>query len=164
MRLLHVLISVGIMTVALASCTDTCPENKNSIPLAGFYASGKSVEKISIDSLEVTGAGAPDKSVLSSADAVKDRLFLPFRIDSDSTEYVFIDRHRGSSLRDTVTFIYSRTPRFVSVECGVSYLFDILDIQCQGVLIDSVTCPQGFIDNTNAENLRIYFSVPTEAT
>lgn len=146
---------------AASGCTDTCSENKNALPLAGFYAAG-GTDRIDIDSLEVTGIGAPGDSALSSASETKSQLYLPFRIDSDTTRYVFRDAAGGVQRRDTVTFVYTRTPRFVNVECGVSYLFDIHDITCQGVLIDSVTCPNGFIDNTNTENLHIYFATASE--
>lgn len=147
------------MLLIAAACTDTCPENKNAVPLAGFYASDINIsDKITVDSIEVIGAGMPGDSALSPASESKSRLYMPFRIDSDTTTYVFIDRHKSSGLRDTVRFIYSRTPRFVSVDCGVSYIFDIRDISWQGELIDSAVCPTGFIDNTNVENIRIYFA------
>ena len=90
------------------------------------------------------------------------QIYLPFRIDSDTTTYVFTRLVEGFSLESEVRFIYSRTPQFVNVECGVSYLFDIRKIECRGNLIDSVTCPNGFIDNTNAENLNIYFATEIE--
>lgn len=144
-----------------AGCSDTCSENKNALPLAGFYSSQPLPEQISIDSLEVEGIGAPDGKLLSEATPAKSELSLPFRIDSDTTAYVFRNVAGGANTTDTVTFIYSRTPRFVNVECGVSYLFDIRKITCSGTLIDSVTCPNGFIDNTNSQNLRIYFKVNT---
>lgn len=144
-----------------AGCTDTCTENKNAVPLAGFYTAG-GTQRVDVDSLEVVGVGAPGDSVLSSASVSKNELYLPFRIDSDTTRYVFRNTAGEGNTRDTVTFVYSRTPRFVNVECGASYIFDIRDITSQGLLIDSVTCPNGFIDNTNAENLRIYFAVSPE--
>ena len=54
--------------------------------MAGFYASGESNESITVDSLEVYGPGAPDDAVLSEGDEAKERLFLPFRIDSDTQD------------------------------------------------------------------------------
>lgn len=150
-----------LLALLVASCSDTCSENKNALPLAGFYPSG-GTEKISLDSLGVTGVGIPGDSALSEGGTRIDRLYLPFRIDSDTTRYVFRDAHLYGGARDTVTFIYSRTPRFVNVECGVSYIFGIRSITSQGVLIDSVTCPTGFIDNSNLENLKIYFAVTEE--
>lgn len=160
--LLIVTATAAILTTA--ACSDTCTDNKNALPRAGFYITegGRPVQ-VSVDSLEVTGAGAPSDSVLlnPSAPGVSE-LYLPFRIDSDTTKYVFTDAHKKSQLRDTVTFIYSRTPRLVSVECGVSYIFDVRSISSQNVLIDSVACPEGFIDNKPGENLQIYFKTAAE--
>lgn len=148
-----------MLLATAAGCSDTCTENKNALPLAGFYASGGGAERITLDSLEVTGVGMPGDSALSPASASKDELYLPFRIDCDTTRYAFRDSHLAGGETDTVTFIYSRTPRFVNVECGVSYVFGIKSISCQGILIDSVRCPDGYIDNVNRENLEIYFAV-----
>lgn len=148
--------------VGVASCSETCNENRNALPLAGLYASGDNSQRISLDSLRVVGVGVPGDSALYDGNTRIEQLYLPFRIDSDTTCYVFSDSHLYGGARDTVTFVYSRTPRFVSEECGVSYLFDIRRITSQGVLIDSVTCPEGFIDNVNSENLRIYFAVSSE--
>lgn len=147
----------GISLIGMVGCGDTCNENKNALPLAGFYDSSTGKEII-IDSLEVYGIGIAGDSLLSSARTTKNELYLPFRITSDTTQYVFRSINGGYSISDTVTFVYLRTPRFVNVECGVSYVFDICDINYTGAIIDSVTCPTGFIDNSNKENLHIYFS------
>lgn len=149
--------------IAATSCSDTCNENRNALPLAGFYASGNNAEKIEVDSVEVYGPGAPGDSILSPASTSKEEIYLPFAIDSDTTQYVFAARDNGFVTRDTVTFVYTRVPRFVNVECGASYLFNIREISNTGALIDSVVCPDGYIDNTNAENLRIYFAVSTSS-
>lgn len=145
------LVAAGFMY----SCSDSCTKNKNALPLAAYYeAADSTIQKFTPDSIEVTGIGRD--SVLSPATAIVDELHLPFRIDSDTTGYKFVQKLNGSERSSSVTFIYSRTPRFVDAECGVSYIFDIRKIECTGNLIDSVTCPTGFIDNTDAENLRIY--------
>lgn len=156
-RKTYIFIIALIFVLAIASCSDTCLENKNALPLAGFYYEDNP-QKVTIDSLEIRGQGAPGDSVLSPASEVKNEVYLPFRIDSDTTVYIFNRPTEGRVLTSTVTFVYSRTPRFVNVDCGVSYIFDIKKIECRGSVIDSVTCPNGFIDNTNAENLKIYFS------
>lgn len=154
---LHILFIAFVIAIGVVSCSDTCLENKNALPLAGFYYEDNP-QKITLDSLEIRGQGAPGDSVLSPASEVKNQVYLPFRIDSDTTVYIFNRSQDKRVLTSTVTFIYSRTPRFVNAECGVSYIFDIKKIECRGSVIDSVTCPNGFIDNTNAENLKIYFS------
>lgn len=157
-KLLYGILGVTAICI-VAACSDTCDENQNALPLAGFYLSGGPVELVTIDSLEVIGLNAPGDSVLSPASESKDELYMPFKIESDTTQYIFIDRHEYSELSDTVTFIYSRTPQLVSQECGVSYIFDIREIKTSGVFIDSVTCPNGFIDNNSSQNLNIYFDV-----
>lgn len=161
-RLLY-LAAFSAACAAAVSCSDTCAENKNALPRAAFYAYADSaMRQVTIDSLEVVGVGIEGDSALSAASEPKSELYLPFRIDSDTTRYVFIDARTGSSLRDTLTFAYTRTPRFVNVECGVSYLYEIESIEWQGALIDSVVCPNGYIDNTNAVNLNIYFAAAKE--
>lgn len=147
----------------LTSCSDECTENRNALPLAGFYSSANPAETLSVDSLDVRGVGVPGDSTLFDGERSVSQLYLPFRIDSDSTAYTFrIRKADASSTPDTVTFIYDRVPHFVSEECGVSYRFDIRSIECRGELIDSVTCPQGYIDNANRQNLNIYFSTTPE--
>lgn len=157
MRKSYFLTVIFPLLVVTAACSDTCTENKNALPLAGFYRSGDT-EPVSVDSLLITGIGAPGDSALSEASKTKSQIYLPFRIDCDTTRYIFTDARPSRMVDDTVTFIYSRIPRFVNVECGVSYIFDLRDIRITGTLIDSITCPNGFIDNTNAENLKIYFA------
>lgn len=159
----------ALITLLGASCSDDCSENQNALPLAGFYSSTGA--EVSVDSLRVVGLGAPGDSVLYAGSGAITQLYLPFRVTSDTTTYLFgalprmvLDTVTDEMISlpvpppDTVTFIYSRTPVFVSEECGVSYRFDIRKIRCRGLMIDSVTCPMGYIDNVNAQNLRIYFS------
>ena len=142
----------------IASCSETCNDNRNALPLAGFYVNDSAgvAASVQIDSLQVIGIGQGVDSVLSSASQSKTELYLPFRIDSDRTQYVFQLHRNQQQINDTVTFDYTRVLRFASAECGVSYVFHIQNISSQGVLIDSVVCPNGFIDNSNIENLRIY--------
>lgn len=152
------IVILGLGLFFFMACNDTCGENKNAIPLAHFYVAGEPPQQVSVDSLEVRGIGAPGDSVWSPASIVKTELYLPFKIDSDTTQYEFSIRMSGQILQSLVTFVYSRTPRFTDAECGVSYIYDIRKIECSGNLIDSVVCPKGFIDNTNAENLQIYLT------
>lgn len=148
----------AVLGLCVASCADTCNDNRNSLPLAGFYLSGADSVKHSISGLEVVGVGQSGDSLLSASDVSKDQLYLPFRIDAEETQYVFVKRMGEVEIADTVTFSYKRTPKFTSAACGVYYLFGMCEIKSQGVLIDSVVCPKGYIDNVNVENLHIYFN------
>ncbi|MDE6338269.1 MAG: hypothetical protein K2K97_00595 [Muribaculaceae bacterium] len=150
----------------LTGCsTDECMQNRNALPLAGFYSDAQDHAKINIDSVQVCGVGAPGDSVLFNGLSRISQLYLPFRLDSDTTRYLFRYLHKelaAYDLKDTVTFIYDRTPRFVSSACGVSYVFTIKEIRNTGMLIDSVACPAGEITNMATENLEIFFRVEEE--
>lgn len=153
----------GILCTGCSS--DECLQNKNALPLAGFYDTQEPTRKVSIDSLEVYGKGAPGDSILFSGKSAINELYLPFRLDHDTTTYVFRYLHTElaeAQITDTVSFIYSRTPRFVSSACGVSYIFGIEKIENSNFLIDSVSCPAGEITNMATENLHIYFRVKKE--
>ena len=142
-----------------------CYDNKNSLPLAGFYSSERIPRQISIDSISIYGIGAPGDSILLDSARNITQSYLPFRIDQGSTTYVIKYLQNVLSLMhitDTVRFNYDLIPWFVSSACGVIYDYKITSIETTHNLIDSVTCPDGEITNVNKENLRIYFKIDEE--
>ena len=150
-------LSVMLAPAMLTGCAGECTENRAALPLAAFYVGGDATQKATVDSLSVRGIGAPGDSVLFEGTA--DNVYLPFRIDVDTTRYVFASARKEPLARpDTVSFIYERILRLSSPECGASYYYRIDKITNTGTMIDSVVCPQGYIDNANIENLRIYFN------
>ena len=165
---LRLLPLIVIITGLFAGCaTEECYDNKNALPYAGFYGvmEGK-MEGLSIDSVMVYGLGAPGDSILSDGKKRISNLYLPFRIDKDTTAYVFrlINRSLGNYIvSDTVKFVYDLEPVFVSAACGVSYRYKIKEISNSGILIDSVICPGNVITNADRENLKIYFNTGEEA-
>lgn len=163
MKSLPIILSTLIIALTIAGCaTDECLQNSNALPLAGFYNSSIPDQKVGIDSLEVYGLGAPGDSILSRTYSAINELYLPFKLNNDTTAYVFRYLHKDFNqlnLTDTLRFIYSRQPRFVSTACGASYVFDMDSIYCSHNLIDSVTCPAGEITNMAVENLHIYFRI-----
>lgn len=148
---------IGCVALSLASCnTNECYDNRNTMPLAGFYSSGTPARSVSVDSLKVYAMGVPGDSVLlkPSTSSINE-LYLPFNTGADRTAYVFTNAR--TSVSDTVTFSYSARPWFASEACGVVYRFEMNGISWSGVLIDSVTCPGEVITNRPVENLKIYF-------
>lgn len=149
----------------LASCsTGECLENKNSLPLAGFYTSEVKPQQISLDSISIYGIGAPGDSVLHDSVRNLSQSYLPFRIDQGQTKYViqYLSGLLGRyHIADTITFNYNIVPWFVSSACGVVYNYEMTSIETTHNIIDSVICPLGTIDNANIENLKIYFKVNT---
>lgn len=147
----------------LASCsTSECFENKNSLPLAGFYSSGTNPQAIALDSISIYGIGAPGDSILEDSVRGLSQSYLPFRIDEGQTTYVikYLAGILGLlRIADTITFNYEIVPWFESAGCGVIYDYKMTSIETTHYIIDSVTCPTGEITNKNVQNLHIYFRV-----
>lgn len=162
MRSCHYILTALLSIILLAGCSDECLDNRNALPYAGLYDTDNPGSTLTISELEVWGVGSPGDSLLVTRNQSITSVYLPFRIDSDTTDYIFRRVENTDMWRDELTskvrFIYSRSPRFVSAACGVSYQYDIRKIEWEGSLIDSVACPDGFITNENIENLKIYIS------
>lgn len=149
--------------LVVSSCSNSeCYDNKNSLPLAGFYASELKPSQIYIDSISIYGIGAPGDSILLDSVSRISQAYLPFRIDQGETTYViqYLEGLLGEyHITDTIKFNYDIKPWFVSSACGVVYYYKMLSIETTHNLIDSVICPSGEITNAMSENLRIYFKV-----
>lgn len=166
-RIIRSLIGIVIIILIIvgSACSSECFDNKNSLPLAGFYSSQEKPQKISLDSISILGIGAPGDSILQDSVRSLSQSYLPFRIDQESTTYVirYLSGIMGIlRIADTITFNYEIVPWFVSAGCGVIYDYKMKSIETTHYAIDSVTCPLGKIDNKNIENLRIYFKVDEE--
>lgn len=155
--------AIMMTVVMVAACSsDECLDNKNALPLAGFYSSEEVPRQISIDSISIFGIGAPGDSILQDSVRGLTQSYLPFRIDREETSYViqYLSGDLGRyHIADTITFSYDLKPWFVSSACGVSYDYGITSIETTHHVIDSVRCPYGEITNANIENLKIYFRV-----
>lgn len=156
MRHLLPILLLTIAACSLAGCNSAdCDENRNSLPLAGFYA-GTPAEQVSLSGLTVYGDGVPGDSLLLNNASGVDEVYLPFRINEDNTTFVF----DFGDVTDEVTFKYETTPRFASAECGVVYDYRITDIGYTTARIDSVRCPDGIITNRPGINIRIFLHSP----
>lgn len=153
-----------IFAVFSGCATSECYDNQNSLPLAGFYSSQEYPVAISLDSISILGIGAPGDSVLQDSVRTISEVYLPFRIDQNSTTYEirYLSGLAGMyRLYDEITFNYDIIPMFVSNACGTVYYYKMKSIDHTNVFIDSVVCPSGEITNANIENLKIYFRVST---
>jgi hypothetical protein len=160
-RLLPLCFTAAIAAALVASCVSTeCYDNQNSLPLAGFYSSygdGEPSHSVTIDSVSIYGIGA--STILEDSVVALSQVYLPFRVEEEVTQYVFEylpERFHG--MKDTITFRYKEVPYFVSAACGAIYKYEIQEINTTGRVIDSVTCPNGVIDNIAEENIRIYLN------
>ena len=151
-----------LMSLSGGCATSECYDNQNSLPLAGFYSSQEIPVAISLDSLSILGIGAPGDSILQDSVRSLSQVYLPFRIDQNSTTYQI--RYLAGipglyHMTDEITFIYDIVPMFVSTACGTVYYYKMVSIDYTQAFIDSVTCPTGVITNENLENIKIYFRV-----
>ena len=157
---------ISIFSGLIGSCAGSeCYDNQNSLPLAGFYSSQEVPVAISLDSISIIGIGAPGDSILQDSVRTLSEVYLPFRIDQNSTTYAifYLGGLPGKfGVFDEITFNYDIIPMFVSSACGTVYYYKMNSIEHTDNFIDSVVCPLGEITNANIENLKIYFRVASD--
>lgn len=156
--------AIAVVMLLLPACdSDGCEGNQSSLPLAGFYSS-QTQTAVTIDSITVYGIGViPDSAIIRNTMA--GQVYLPFNLADSVSRFVlrYEQAHLASAgITDTLTFAYERIPYFYSPECGAMYYFDITAYDVTHALIDSISIPSLRIDNTNQENIRIYFRTETE--
>lgn len=141
----------------MAGCNTTgCLENRNSVPLAGFYIGGD--KSVSIKDVEIRGVD--NDAVLYEAGKDLHSVYLPMRSTQESTSWVFSYKSDGLDdpfYNDTIKFDYSSRPYFASEECGVIYIYDIKRVSHTTHLIDSVILVDSTITNVDKEQIHIYF-------
>ena len=156
--------TIAMLWMATACISGECLDNKNSLPLAAFYSSQSSSQKISLDNIEVYGLDTPSGQLLMDSTTNASSVYLPFRIDEPQSTFIFHYKQQGlndEAFNDTITFRYDIVPYFVSAACGAIYKYKVREIASTHHLIDSVKCtaPDSLIDNVAVENLAIYFRV-----
>lgn len=157
---LAVAVLAAACALAIAGCnTNGCLENRNSVPLAGFY-SDASMKLITIDSVQITGEGMPESDPLLKAGEKVNQVYLPMRSTHQSTSWVLSYKQKDldrPELNDTISFDYTSTPFFAGNECGVVYYYDITHMDYTKHLIDSVAIVDSLITNVDIERIQIYF-------
>lgn len=153
------LISIALLT-SISCSTGACYDNQNSLPKAGFYASGDDRQAISISGLSIGGQGAPNDSLLCKPSESASEVYLPFRPNEGSTSFVF----KYGEVSDVVTFTYETTPYFASADCGAVWRFQIRSVNWIGNLIDSIAVTDSVITNVDAQQLKIFFNTQENGT
>lgn len=152
------------MALLMSGCnTSGCTDNKASIPLAGFY-SNETLSAISVSQISIGGVDAPNDSLIVD-NASASQVYLPFRADTDATQYYIHYHSRGiddPAYNDTLTFCYNRLPYFASEECGAMYRYEVYEFSTTYHLIDSVAMVDTCITNADRETIQIYFRTYSE--
>ena len=155
-------ISVATLLTAslLTGCNTTgCTENQNSVPLAGFY-SYSSGYAVAIDSLAISGEGAPNDSLLVGPSERASQVYLPLRATETSTTFVIKYMQKSLAqygVEDRITFYYEAHPWFASEECGAMYHYHVTSYSYTTHIIDSVGMTDSLITNINRETIKIFF-------
>lgn len=154
-----VIVLFATVTIIPGCNTSGCTDNRSSIPLAGFY-SATTGTSISLDSLDVMGAGAPTDSLMLAAGTRATEVYLPLRSDSPSVTYDFTYKYKNlEGITDRLTISYESYPYFASEECGAMYRYRITRIEHTDFLLDSValTVPDSVITNVNIQSMKLFF-------
>lgn len=157
------LIVATLVMLCMMSCGDDgCFENRTSMPKAGFYASNIPNQAIAVDSISLYGIGQKSDSLLINVGRNVSTLNLPFRNDADTTQYVIrydIQALALMNVCDTLTFVYTRYPHFISPQCGVTFNYKIEHFHYTHYMLDSAALVVDEVTNRDQETLHLYYYV-----
>lgn len=155
----------GVTLLEIVSLTHTgcntsgCTENRSAIPLADFYSSQDGYQ-ITLDSLQISGIGAPGDSILMTAGTRANQVYLPMRAMQKTTSWCLAYKWEhldNPALNDTLTFHYEAQPWFASDECGAMYYYHIHKVEHTTHLMDSVAITDSLVTNATVPTIRLYF-------
>lgn len=153
-----------LASVLLTACGSSgCYENRSSILLAKFYAYNLPTQAISVDSITVYGIGQPSDSLLLDSARNVSSMYLPFRNDADTTQYVIrYDLLPSIIFNDTLTFVYNRYPYFISGDCGVVFNYVVEDFSYTRNMLDSAALVTPEVTNREVETIQLFYYVVSE--
>lgn len=138
--------------LAIAGCSNEgCMNNRNSIPMAGFYRL-ENEEALSVSKLEIYGVGAPGDSLLLDTLRSSHQVYLPLRGQLPSVRFAF----KAGDMTDTLTINYNSYPYFDGEDCGAMWRYELTSVHYLRTLIDSVLITDPLITNVERERLMIF--------
>ncbi|MCM1482763.1 MAG: DUF6452 family protein [Muribaculaceae bacterium] len=154
-KILNILVAACVCAPLWSCNTSSCTENQSSLPLAAMYDAATR-SKVSVSGVDVGGVGAPGDSLLHDASSALSSVYLPFRSSTSETSFYFRYTHDNAPEPDTITFVYTSEPYFVSAECGAMFNYRITEFKYTTHIIDSVAVTDSLINNIDIERIRIY--------
>lgn len=153
-RLLWYIVALlGVMLIA--SCSgEGCTNNRNSIPLAGFYELATE-QQLTVSHMPIYGVGAPNDSSLIDTLRNSQQVYLPLRGNKTQVAFVF----DGGSVKDTLTINYESYPYYDGEDCGAMWRYLIHDVSHTRNFIDSVLVTDPLITNIERERLMIFLRI-----
>lgn len=154
MKLWAIVIAALVGVSVITGCSsEGCENNRNSIPLAGFY-DYTTKEALTVSGLSVSGVGAPNDSLLLDPARNSHQVYLPFRGSQSEASFAF----KANGFIDIVTFKYESIPYFDGEECGAMWRYRIIDVEYNGLLIDSISVTDSDITNIERERIMIFLT------
>lgn len=146
------LIILAFIACEIVPCSDSDGVQLN----AGFYASnGLSVSDTSIKILRPYALIQSDTVFLEDMlSSDYQMVFLPFSKTSDTSCFVFSFDSLGC---DTLMFIYTKTLKLESHECGFDFFYNLTGASTTTHVIDSVWIRKANVEYGEEENLKIFF-------
>jgi hypothetical protein len=152
----HFLIYWLIVIIAFQySCTpESCMQQTQTFVKATFYKNdGTGINKAP-DTLTIFGVG--NEGTLIYNKAVRQlSVLIPLDATRERCQFVFKINNRI----DTVSFIYSSYPHFISKECGYTYFHQLEDIPTSTHnIIDTIEIKSKSVVLPNGENIKIFYN------
>jgi len=159
-HLLLAISSLALCAAAFSACnSDTCSQNRSTLPLAGFYNDEGTL--IGLDSLIIYGIGGePDSVIVAYPGTRISRVYLPMQPGSDLTTWVFSYKQKDldfPELNDTLSLSCTSSPYFDSNECGVVMHYHLTHLTHTDHIIDSVAVTDSLFNNIDIERIKIFF-------
>lgn len=157
--LIYLSLIATVLLIVLSSCnTGGCTELRSAIPRAEFYSS-TTAQTISIDSLQISGVGAPGDSILYKSSQRLSTIYLPMPAQKESVQWriAYMQSSLAAyNLADTISMDYDRMPWFAGEECGAMYKYRIKKLDYTRNIIDSVALSDSLVENIEKTNIAIY--------
>ena len=157
------LISASVAALAVLLCgacsSGGCIDGRSGVPKVEFRSSATGAA-IRLDSLRISGVGAPGDSAIIGVATSTSFVNLPLKSDSHLTAWCISYKQKAldyPQLNDTLTFEYDTTPYFVSDACGVGFRYYINNLSCTRHLIDSVELVEPLVTTVDQVYVALYF-------
>ncbi len=162
-RRLIALVVPAVLVIAplfLTGCnTSGCTELRSAVPRADFYDAATQ-KAITLDSLSISGIGAPNNAELYGPSDRITSVYLPMPALKDRVQWRIAYMQHALAIMDvadTITLDFERTPWFAGSECGAMYKYRINSLSYTTNVIDSVALTDSLVINVETATLAVYF-------
>ncbi len=141
-----------------SGCTDDlpCEEATANRLRMGFYIAGQETETIAlVRSFSAHALENPDSLIYENQNNVS-VIELPLNPLADHCAFVLSFRES----RDTIWFSYTREEHLISIECGFTLFFNILDVEYTTHFLEALVINNSYVTNSFDEHIKVYFPDP----